>query len=128
MANNVIIVIVDLTDKEVKPSTGGRTGRQGKRDLEQARLDIVHEFMNGPVLPPSSPLKSSQGLALNLGATIWGHSLTEIMMVLAEHITIEEEIKEMENSSTYIIFRRAIPTVSSGKPADYLRKNRHGRL
>jgi len=26
MANNVIIVIVDLTDKEVKPSTGGRTG------------------------------------------------------------------------------------------------------
>jgi HEPN domain-containing protein len=57
---------------------------------------------------------------LNLGITIWGHSLTEILVILAENIAIEEEVKEMGKLlDIYYIPARYPNGFSSGKPADY---------
>ncbi len=94
---------------------------QGIRDLERARLDITHEFYEWACFTAQqSAEKVLKGLALNLGITIWGHSLTEMLVILSESIAIEEEVKEIGKLlDIYYIPTRYPNGFSSGKPADY---------
>ncbi len=59
-------------------------------------------------------------MALNLGLTIWGHSLTEILRILSERIEIPGELKDKAKLlDLYYIPSRYPNGFPSGKPADY---------
>ena len=94
---------------------------QGKRDLERGRLDVAHRFYEWACFTSQqSAEKVIKGLALKLGLTIWGHSLTEILGILSERIEIPEELKdEAKLLDLYYIPPRYPNGFSSGKPADY---------
>ncbi len=97
---------------------------QGKRDLERAKLDIDHHFFEWACFTAQqSAEKALKGVALKKGITIWGHSLTEILILLAENVTITEEIVELGKLlDIYYIPTRYPNGFSSGKPADYFTK------
>ncbi len=94
---------------------------QGKRDLERGRLDVAHRFYEWACFTSQqSAEKVIKGLALKLGLTIWGHSLTEILGILSERIEIPEELKdEAKLLDLYYIPPRYPNGFPSGKPADY---------
>ena len=94
---------------------------QGKRDLERARLDVDHRFYEWACFTSQqSAEKVIKGLALKLGLTIWGHSLTEILRILSERIEIPEPLKdEAKLLDLYYIPPRYPNGFPSGKPADY---------
>jgi HEPN domain-containing protein len=94
---------------------------QGKRDLERARLDVHHRFYEWACFTSQqSAEKVIKGLALKLGLTIWGHSLTEILRILSERIEIPERLKdEAKLLDLYYIPPRYPNGFPSGKPADY---------
>jgi HEPN domain-containing protein len=94
---------------------------QGKRDLERARLDVHHRFYEWACFTSQqSAEKVIKGLALKLGLTIWGHSLTEILRILSERIEIPEQLKdEAKLLDLYYIPSRYPNGFPLGKPADY---------
>lgn len=94
---------------------------QGKRDLERARLDVDHRFFEWACFTSQqSSEKVINGLALKLGLTIWTHSLTEILRILAERIEIPEQLKdEAKLLDLYYIPSRYPNGFPSGKPGDY---------
>lgn len=94
---------------------------QGKRDLERAKLDIDHRFYEWACFTSQqSAEKVIKGLALKLGLTIWGHSLTEILSILSGRIEIPEQLKdEAKLLDLYYIPSRYPNGFPSGKPADY---------
>ena len=59
-------------------------------------MDLAHEFYEWACFTAhQSAEKMLKGLALNLGITIWGRSLTEILVILAGNIAVEKDITEM---------------------------------
>ena len=94
---------------------------QGKRDLTRARLDIDHRFYEWACFTSQqSAEKVIKGLALKMGLTIWGHSLTEIFRILSERIPIPENLKDdAKLLDLYYIPPRYPNGFPSGKPADY---------
>jgi HEPN domain-containing protein len=94
---------------------------QGKRDLTRARLDVDHRFYEWACFTSQqSGEKVIKGLALKLGLTIWGHSLTEILRILSERIPIPEKLKDdAKLLDLYYIPPRYPNGFPSGKPADY---------
>ena len=94
---------------------------QGKRDLERARLDVDHRFYEWACFTSQqSAEKVIKGLALKLGLTIWGHSLTEILSILSGRVEIPEKLKdEAKLLDLYYIPSRYPNGFPSGKPADY---------
>jgi HEPN domain-containing protein len=94
---------------------------QGKRDLERARLDVAHGFYEWACFTSQqSAEKVIKGLALKLGLTIWGHSLTEILRILSERVEIPAPLKdEGKLLDLYYIPPRYPNGFPSGKPADY---------
>ena len=101
---------------------------QGKRDLERGRLDVAHRFYEWACFTSQqSAEKVIKGLALKLGLTIWGHSLTEILGILSERIEIPEELKdEAKLLDLYYIPPRYPNGFPSGKPADYFTEKQAG--
>ena len=94
---------------------------QGKRDLERAKLDVDHRFYEWACFTSQqSAEKVIKGLALKLGLTIWGQSLTEIFSILSERHEIPEKLKEEAKLlDLYYIPSRYPNGFPSGKPADY---------
>lgn len=94
---------------------------QGKRDLERAKLDIDHRFYEWACFTSQqSAEKVIKGLALKLGLTTWGSSLTEILSILSGRIEIPEQLKdEAKLLDIYYIPSRYPNGFPSGKPADY---------
>lgn len=94
---------------------------QGKRDLERARLDIEHRFYEWACFTSQQAAeKVVKGLAMKLGVTIWGHSLTEIFKILSERIEVSEQLKDKGKLlDLYYIPPRYPNGFPSGKPADY---------
>ena len=84
-------------------------------------MDLAHEFYEWACFTAhQSAEKTLKGLALNLGITIWGHSLTEILVILAENIAVGEDINERGKLlDLYYIPTRYPNGFPSGKPADY---------
>jgi HEPN domain-containing protein len=72
---------------------------QGKRDLERAGLDREHRFYEWACFTSQQAAeKALKGLALKLGMTVWGHSLTEIFRILSERIEVAEDLKDKRKS------------------------------
>lgn len=94
---------------------------QGKRDLERARLDREHRFYEWACFTSQAAAeKALKGLALKLGMTVWGHSLTEIFKILSERIEISEQLRDKGKLlDLYYIPARYPAGFPSGKPADY---------
>ena len=94
---------------------------QGKRDLERAKLYLEHHFYEWACFTSQqSAEKVLKGLALQLGLSIWGHSLTEIMRILSQQVEIPDELRdEAKLLDIYYIPPRYPNGFPSGKPADY---------
>lgn len=94
---------------------------QGKRDLEKAQLDLKHGFYEWACFTSQQASeKIIKALGMKAGITLWGHSLTEMINLLAEKIIIPEEIKEKAKLlDLYYIPPRYPNGFASGKPADY---------
>jgi HEPN domain-containing protein len=97
---------------------------QGKRDFERARLDLEHEFFEWACFTSQQASeKVIKGLALNMGFSIWGHSLTEILSILSEKVEIPETVLEKAKLlDLYYIPPRYPNGFPAGKPADYFTK------
>ncbi|HOR94604.1 MAG TPA: HEPN domain-containing protein [Spirochaetota bacterium] len=97
---------------------------QGKRDFERANIDIEYEYYEWACFSlQQASEKVLKALAMKSGLTIWGHSLTEILNILAGRIDIPDNI----TSSAKLLDIYYIPTrypngFASGKPADYFTK------
>jgi HEPN domain-containing protein len=94
---------------------------QGKRDLERGKLDVAYRFYEWACFTSQqSAEKVIKGLALKLGLSIWGHSLTEMLGILSERIAIPEQLKdEAKLLDLYYIPPRYPNGFPAGKPADY---------
>lgn len=68
---------------------------QGIRDLERAKLDLESKYYEWACFTAQQAAeKVIKSLGMNLGLTIWGHSLTEMLNIISAKITVPEEIKE----------------------------------
>lgn len=94
---------------------------QGKRDLEKAQLDLKHGFYEWACFTlQQASEKIIKALGMKAGITLWGHSLTEMINLLAEKIIIPEEIKEKAKLLDLYYIPPSYPNgFASGKPADY---------
>lgn len=94
---------------------------QGKRDFERAKLDLVNKYFEWACFTSQqSAEKVLKAVALKLGLNIWGHSLTEIINILAGKIDVPEELKDNAKLlDIYYIPTRYPNGFPSGKPADY---------
>ncbi len=94
---------------------------QGNRDLDRALLDIEHNYYEWACFTAQqSAEKVIKALALRLGLTMWGHSLTEMLKILSQQVNIEKDI--IDNGKLldlYYIPPRYPNGFPSGKPADY---------
>ncbi len=97
---------------------------QGKRDYQRALLDLEYGYYEWACFTAQQAAeKVIKGLGLRLGITLWGHSLLEMMKVLANTIPISEEILERATSlDLYYIPARYPNGFAAGKPADYFSK------
>jgi len=94
---------------------------QGKRDLSRAGLDLEHGYYEWACFTSQqSAEKVIKALAMRLGLTIWGHSLTEILRILAPMIEIPADVAEKAKLlDLYYIPARYPNGFPAGKPADY---------
>jgi HEPN domain-containing protein len=94
---------------------------QGKRDFERALLDLKYQYYEWACFTSQQAAeKVLKALALKLGYTIWGHSLTEIIKIISEKIRVPEEIGNSAMTlDIYYIPTRYPNGFSSGKPSDY---------
>lgn len=94
---------------------------QGKRDYQRALLDIEHGYYEWACFTSQQATeKVIKGLGLKLGITLWGHSLLEMMKILGQNISIDDEIVEWATLlDLYYIPPRYPNGFASGKPADY---------
>jgi HEPN domain-containing protein len=68
---------------------------QGIRDFERAKLDYEYKYYEwGCFTAHQSAEKVLKALALKLGFNVWGHSLSEILNIIASKIEISEELKD----------------------------------
>jgi len=94
---------------------------QGKRDLERGKLDKTHGYHEWACFTSQQAAeKVLEALGLRKGITLWGHSLTEMLNVLADRVEVEPRIREnAQLLDLYYIPSRYPNGFSAGKPADY---------
>ncbi|HOM88894.1 MAG TPA: HEPN domain-containing protein [Spirochaetota bacterium] len=80
---------------------------QGKRDFERANIDIEYEYYEWACFSlQQASEKVLKALSMKSGLTIWGHSLTEILNILAGRINMPDDI----TSSAKLLDIYYIPT------------------
>lgn len=94
---------------------------QGKRDGERALLDIQYGYYEWACFTlQQSVEKVIKALGLAQGLTLWGHSLTEMLRLIDQHIPVPSEILDRARLlDLYYIPPRYPNGFASGKPADY---------
>jgi HEPN domain-containing protein len=94
---------------------------QGKRDMERAVLDIEHAYYEWACFTAQQATeKVVKALALKRGLNLWGHSINEMIKILASAIAIPSDIKEKAKLlDLYYIPPRYPNGFPAGKPADY---------
>lgn len=94
---------------------------QGKRDGERALLDIQYGYYEWACFTlQQSVEKVIKALGLAQGLTLWGHSLTEMLRLIGQHIPVPSEILDRARLlDLYYIPPRYPNGFASGKPADY---------
>jgi HEPN domain-containing protein len=94
---------------------------QGIRDLERAKLDYEYKYYEWVCFTahPSAE-KVLKALALKLGFNVWGHSLSEILNIIASKMEISEELKGSAKLLDLFYIPTRYPNMFfAGKPADY---------
>ena len=94
---------------------------QGKRDMERAALDIEHKYYEWACFTAQQATeKVVKALALKRGLNLWGHSINEMIKMLASIIAVPSDIKEKAQLlDLYYIPTRYPNGFPAGKPADY---------
>jgi HEPN domain-containing protein len=94
---------------------------QGKRDMEKARLDYENKYHEWACFTSQQAAeKVIKALALKLGISIWGHSLTEMLALLGKEVNVSEGVKNMARLLDFFYIPPRYPNgFPSGKPADY---------
>jgi HEPN domain-containing protein len=94
---------------------------QGKRDMEKARLDIANGYYEWACFTSHQATeKVIKALALKSGTNLWGHSLNEMLSVLALRIELPAAIQDNARLlDLYYIPTRYPNGFPAGKPADY---------
>jgi len=94
---------------------------QGKRDRERAILDVKHGYYEWACFTlQQSVEKVIKGLGMSRGLTLWGHSLTEMLKLIAQEMEVSETIlNHARLLDLYYIPPRYPNGFASGKPADY---------
>lgn len=99
---------------------------QGIRDLDKAKLDMENGFYEWACFSAQqSAEKIIKALGLKIGYELWGHSLTEMLELLKDHIEIPEKIKESAQFLDIFYISTRYPNgFVSGKPADYFNRSK----
>lgn len=94
---------------------------QGKRDLGKAALDAEHNYYEWACFTAQQATeKVVKALALKRGVSLWGHSINEMITLLAAVIAVPDGIKERAKLlDLYYIPPRYPHGFAAGKPADY---------
>ncbi|MBW2023528.1 MAG: HEPN domain-containing protein [Deltaproteobacteria bacterium] len=94
---------------------------QGKRDRERAMLDIKYEYYEWACFTfQQSVEKVIKALGMWKGLTLWGHSLTEMLKLIAGDLEVPEAVLDSARLlDLYYIPPRYPSGFASGKPADY---------
>ncbi len=94
---------------------------QGRRDLEKAALDLKYRYYEWACfVSQQAAEKITKALALKLGMSLWGHSLTEMFKILSERLDVPAEIyQRAQLLDLYYIPARYPNGFAAGKPADY---------
>lgn len=112
---------------ELKPVNRWKDGyEQGKRDLARARVDLDHEFYEWACFTSQQAAeKMLKAAGYKLGLTLWGHSLSELLGLLSNHVEVPPEILESAQTlDLYYVAARYPNGFPSGKPADYFSKTK----
>jgi HEPN domain-containing protein len=93
---------------------------QGRRDRERAVLDIRFGYFEWACFTSQhSAEKVVKALGMAKGVALWGHSLTEMLHLLEEHLEVPEGVKEAgRRLDLYYIPPRYPNRFAAGKPAD----------
>jgi HEPN domain-containing protein len=94
---------------------------QGKRDRERAILDVEHGYYEWACFTGQQAAeKVIKALGLFKGVTLWGHSLTEMLTLIGQHLAVPDPILDHARLlDLYYIPPRYPNGFASGKPADY---------
>lgn len=94
---------------------------QGRRDLEKARLDAEQRYFEWACFTAQQATeKVIKALGLKRGISLWGHSLNEMLGLLADTLDIPDEVREKARLlDLYYIPPRYPNGFAAGKPADY---------
>lgn len=94
---------------------------QGERDLGKARLDMEHGYCEWACFTAQQAAeKVVKSLAIKLGYSMWGHSITEILKILATDLQIPAQISEAGQTLDIFYIPARYPNgFPQGKPADY---------
>lgn len=99
---------------------------QGVRDLERARLDLEHGYYEWACFTSQQAAeKVVKAVGLHSGITLWGHSLSEILNIVAPSLEVPEAIRESgQLLDLYYIPSRYPNGFAAGKPADYFNRKK----
>ncbi len=94
---------------------------QGKRDYERALLDVQYGYYEWACFTfQQCTEKIIKSLGLYQGVTLWGHSLTEMLKLLSQHLEVPEQVlDEARKLDLFYLPLRYPNGFASGKPADY---------
>ena len=94
---------------------------QGKRDRERAEIDLRYKYYEWACFTSQQATeKVVKALALKIGVTLWGHSVTEMLKFLVARVPIPENIIDSAKTlDLYYIPARYPNGFPAGKPADY---------
>jgi len=99
---------------------------QGVRDLARAQVDVDHAFYEWACFTSQQAAeKMIKAVGLKRGVTLWGHSLSELLSLLAASLEIPADIVEQAQTlDLYYIPARYPNGFPSGKPADYFSESK----
>jgi HEPN domain-containing protein len=99
---------------------------QGIRNMAHAQLDMEHEFYEWACFTSQQAAELLlKAVGLKLGVTLWGHSLSELLGLLATRTDIPSDIiAKAQTLDLYYIPARYPNGFASGKPADYFNRDK----
>jgi HEPN domain-containing protein len=99
---------------------------QGTRNMARAQVDLEHEFYEWACFTSQQAAELLlKAVGLKLGVTLWGHSLSELLGLLAARIDVPPDIiAQAQTLDLYYIPARYPNGFPSGKPADYFNRQK----
>lgn len=94
---------------------------QGKRDYQRGLLDIQYGYYEWACFTSQQAAeKVTRALGLARGITLWRHSLTELLKLIARELEVPERVLDCARLLDFYYIPPRYPNgFASGKPADY---------